>query len=178
MLTARSARPVAAAQVVVLDVAGALIGRQVISSAGLGEQLRTKSPDPVRLRKETERRKRRCAGAVLVWDNRETEMAYLAEVKALLLALVGRSPGAEGVFLNQNLAVSATCVLRDVNADFLGTLARRLFDLVHEPRDCLRLVEFYDDMLDGVGARASPTRRARAGMSVEQMLNRVSWILG
>src|SRR5205085_8522957 len=110
------------------------------------EQLRTKSPDPFRLRKETERRKRRCAGAVLVWNDRETEMAYLAEVKALLLALVGRSPRTEGVFLNQNLAVRATGVLRNLNANFLGTLARCLFDLVHELRDRLRPRKFHEDM--------------------------------
>ena len=35
------------------------------------------------------------------------------------------------------------------------------------------MVEFYDDMLDGVGARANPTGGPRAGMSVEQVLNRV-----
>jgi hypothetical protein len=46
------------------------------------------------LSKETERRKRRRTGAVLVWKNRETEMDNLAEIKALFFALVGGSPGA------------------------------------------------------------------------------------
>ena len=104
-------------------------------------------------------------------------MAYLAEVKALLLALVGRSPGAEGVFLNQNLAVRATCVLRDFYAYFLGTLSRRLFDLIHEPRDRLRLVKFHHDVLGGVGTRTDPERGFRARASVQQMLDWVSWIL-
>jgi hypothetical protein len=45
------------------------------------------------LRKEAERRKCCRAGAVLVWNNRETEMANLVEIKALFLALVGGSPG-------------------------------------------------------------------------------------
>jgi hypothetical protein len=62
------------------------------------------------LRKEAERRKCCRAGAVLVWNNRETEMANLVEIKALFLALVGGSPGAEGVFLNQNLAIRSTSV--------------------------------------------------------------------
>ena len=62
------------------------------------------------LRKEAERRKCCRAGAVLVCNNRETEMANLVEIKALFLALVGGSPGAEGVFLNQNLAIRSTSV--------------------------------------------------------------------
>src|SRR5580700_1136178 len=62
------------------------------------------------LRKEVERRKCCRAGAVLVWNNRETEMANLVEIKPLFLALVGGSPGAEGVFLNQNLAIRSTSV--------------------------------------------------------------------
>ena len=68
----------------------------------------TGGPDPGRLRKEAERRKCCRAGAVLVWNNRETEMANLVEIKALFLALVGGSAGAEGVFLNQNLAIRST----------------------------------------------------------------------
>ena len=63
-----------------------------------------------RYAKEAERRKCCRAGAVLVWNNRETEMANLVEIKALFLALVGGSPGAEGVFLNQNLAIRSTSV--------------------------------------------------------------------
>src|ERR1700752_64955 len=42
-----------------------------------------------RLRKKAERRERRRAGTVLVWINRETEMADLAEIEPLLFALVG-----------------------------------------------------------------------------------------
>ena len=57
------------------------------------------------LGEETERRQRRRAGAALVWNNRETEMGDLAEIEALFFALIGGSPGAEVVFLNQNLAV-------------------------------------------------------------------------
>ena len=99
-------------------------------------------------------------------------MAYLAEIKALFFALVGGSPRAEGVFLNQNLAVRSTSVLRDFYAYFLGTLSRRLFDLIHEPRDRLRLVKFRDDVLNGVRARGS-----RAGASAQQMLDWVRRIL-
>ena len=96
------------------------------------------------------------------------------EIKALFFALIRGSPGAEIVFLNQNLAIRPTTIFRDFNAHFLGTLTHRLFDFVYETRDRLRLVEFYDDMLNGVGASAHPTRSPRAGMSVEQVLNRVS----
>ena len=61
-------------------------------------------------------------------------MANLGEIKALLFALVGGSAGAEGVLLNQNLAVRSTSILRHLYADFLGTLSHRLFDLVQETR--------------------------------------------
>ena len=40
----------------------------------------------------------------------DTAFLSLVEIKALLLALVGGSPGAEGVFLNQNLAIRSTSV--------------------------------------------------------------------
>lgn len=82
-------------------------------------------------------------------------MGNAVEIKALFFALIGGSPGAEIVFLNQNLAVRSSSVLRDFNAHFLGTLTPRLFDFVDEPRDRLRSVEFQDDVLDGIGARSS-----------------------
>ena len=68
-------------------------------------------------------------------------------------------PGAEGVFLNQNLAVYPTFILRDFHAYFLSTLLHRLFDLIDEPRYRLRLVKCYNDMLDGVGARTRACRQ-------------------
>src|SRR5437868_5182949 len=105
------------------------------------------------LSEEPERRKRRRAGAALLWNNRETEMSDLAEIEALFFVLVGGSPGAEVVFLNQNLAVRSAVVLRDFHAYFLVTLPRRLLDLIYEARDRLRPVKFHDDVLDGVGAR-------------------------
>ena len=64
-----------------------------------------------RLRKEAKRRERRRARTVLVGNNRETEIANVAEIKALFLALISGSPGAERVFLNQNLAIRSTFVL-------------------------------------------------------------------
>jgi hypothetical protein len=64
-----------------------------------------------RLSVEAERRERRCAGAVLARNDRETELADLAEIEALFFALVGGSPGAERIFLNQNLAIRAASVL-------------------------------------------------------------------
>ena len=57
-------------------------------------------PRESRSSEETERGERRQAGAVLVGDNREAEMADLKEVEALFLALVCGSTGAEGVLLN------------------------------------------------------------------------------
>ena len=57
------------------------------------------------LSEEAERCQRRRAGAALVWHDRETEMGDLAEIEALFFALLGGSPAAEVVFLNQNLAV-------------------------------------------------------------------------
>ncbi len=93
-------------------------------------------------------------------------MGNPVEVKALFFALVRGSPWAEIVFLNQNLAIRSSSVLRDFDAHFLGTLTHRLFDFVNEPRNRLRPIKFHDDMLEGVGASAHPTGGPRAGMSV------------
>ena len=43
-------------------------------------------------------------------------MSDLAEIEALFFALVGGSPGAEVVFLNENLAVRLGVVFRDFDA--------------------------------------------------------------
>src|SRR5262249_5143151 len=72
-------------------------------------------------------------------------MSDLAEIEALFFALVGGSPGAEVVFLNENLAVRLGAVFRDFDAHFLGTLPHRLLDLINEPRDRLRPVKLNDD---------------------------------
>jgi len=121
---------------------------------------------PGRLREEPECCKRRRAGAALVRYNRETEMSDLEEIEALFFVLVGGSPGAEVIFLNQNLAVRSAAILRDLRAYFLGTLPHRLLDLVHEARDRLRAVKFHDDVLDGVRARTDPARGSGATASV------------
>src|ERR1700720_265866 len=125
------------------------------------------------LGEETERRQRRRAGAALVWNNRETEMGDLAEIEALFFALIGGSPGAEVVFLNQNLAVRSAAVLRDLHAHFLGTLPHRLLDLIDEARDRLRPVKLNDDVFGGVGASADPPRGSGPAGSVQHMLDRV-----
>src|SRR3984893_10896017 len=129
------------------------------------------------LGEEAERCKRRRAGAALVWNNRETEMGDLAEIEALFFALIGGSPGAEVVFLNQNLAVRLAAVFRGFHAYFLGTLAHRLLDLVDEARDRLRPVKLNDNVLGSVGASAAPARCSGVAASVQHMLDRVSRIL-
>src|SRR5262249_40178234 len=111
-----------------------------------------------RLRKEAERRERRRAGAALVWDNRETQMAGPNAVEPLLFPLIGRSCGAEGVLLNKDLAVRSTAVARDFHPYLLGALPCRLLDFVHEPRDRLRLVKFHDNVLERIRTRTDPTR--------------------
>jgi hypothetical protein len=105
-------------------------------------------------------------------------MGNAVQIKALFFSLIRGSPGAEIVFLNQDLAICPRSVFRDFYAHLLGPFTRRLLDLVHETRDCLRLIEFHDEMLDGIEARAHPTRGSRAGLSVKQMLNRVGRIFG
>jgi hypothetical protein len=98
-----------------------------------------------------------------------------AEIKALFFALIRGSAGAEIIFLNQNLAVGSSSVLRDFNAHFLGPLTRRLFETSRE------IVCGWSNsrtMCSMVSARAIPTRGSRAGLSVEQMLNRVSRVFG
>src|SRR5258707_1895164 len=147
----------------------ASIDRQRVS--GLGS---THGP----LGEETERRQRCRAGAALVWNNRETEMGDLAEIEALFFALIGGSPGAGIGFLNQNLAVRLAAVFRGFHAYFLGTLARRLLDLVDEARDRLRPVKLNDNVLGSVGASAAPARRSGAAASVQHVIDRVSRILG
>jgi hypothetical protein len=104
-------------------------------------------------------------------------MANLLEVESLFFALVGGSPGAESVLLNQDLAVRSASIVRDFHAHLLGALAHCLFDLVHEPRDGLRLIELHYDLLDHVGARTDPTRGSGAGPSVQQVFDRVGRIL-
>jgi hypothetical protein len=59
-------------------------------------------------------------------------MVRRVEIKALFFALISGSPGTEIVFLNQNLAIRSSSVLRDFDAHFLGTLTQRLFDFVHQ----------------------------------------------
>src|ERR1700719_1481011 len=118
------------------------------------------------LGEKAERCERRRAGTALVWNNRETEMGDLAEIEALFFALVGGSPGAEVVFLNQNLAVRSAAVLRDFHAHFLGTLPHRLLDLIDEARDRLRPVKLNDDVFGGVGASADPAGGSRTAASV------------
>src|SRR5258708_34095076 len=93
-------------------------------------------------------------------------MSGLAEIEVLFFALIGGSPGAEVVFLNQNLAVRLAAVFRGFHAYFLGTLARRLLDLVDEARDRLRPVQLNDNMLGSVGGSAPPARRPSAAASV------------
>ena len=74
------------------------------------------------LGEEAERRQRRVSGAVLIWDNRETQTVDLEKVEAQLFELVSGSRRAEVVSLNQDLAVRSTSIFRDFDADFLGPL--------------------------------------------------------
>ena len=129
------------------------------------------------LTEEAERSECRRAGAALVWNNRETEMANLGEVEPLFFALVGGSLGAEGVFLNQDLAVRSASILGDFHAHLLGALAHCFFDLVHEPRDRLGVIKLHHDLFDHVGARTDPTRGSGARASVQQVFDRVRRIL-
>lgn len=100
---------------------------------GLGQR-RIKKGDLVKpLGEEAERGKRCGAGAVLIWNNRKTEMADPQEIETLFFALVRGSTGTEIVFLNQNLAIRSAPVLRDFHAYFLGTFPVRFLDLIYEP---------------------------------------------
>ena len=65
-------------------------------------------------------------------------------------------PGAEVVFLNQNLAVRSVAVLRDFHPHFLGTFPHRLLDHIDAARDRLRPVKLNDDVFGGVGPSADP----------------------
>jgi hypothetical protein len=104
-------------------------------------------------------------------------MADLEKVEALFFALVRGSPGAEGVLLNQDLAIRSAPILRDFHADLLGALALCLLDLVQESGDGLRLIKLYHDLLGRVGARTAPARCSGAGASVQQVFDRVGLIL-
>ena len=105
-------------------------------------------------------------------------MSHAVEINALFLALKGGSVGTEIVFLNQNLAIHPTSIVRDFHAELLRTVPHCLFDFVVEARNRLRLVKFNDNALDDVGARARPTRASRARTFIEQILNRMSQVLG
>src|SRR5215813_13472144 len=134
--------------------------------------------DAVPLGEEAESCKRCRAGPAPVWNNCETKTGDLVEIEALFFALVGGSPGAEIVLLNQNLAVRPAAVLRDFHAHFLGTLPHRLLDLIDKARDRLRPVKLNDDVFGGVGASADPARGAGPAAAVQHMLDRMSRILG
>jgi hypothetical protein len=130
-----------------------------------------------RLGEETERSERCRAGTVLVWNNRKTEVANLVKVQPLFFALVGGSPRAEGVLLNQELAVCSASILGDFYTHFLCAFAYCLFDLVYEPRNSLGMIKLHHDLLDHVGARTHPPRRSGAGDSVQQVFDRMCRIL-
>ena len=133
--------------------------------------------DAATLSEEAERCERRRAGAIFIWDNRETQTPGLEKIEAQFFALVSGSPGAEIVFLNQNLAVRSTSIFRDFDADFLGPLSHGLLDFVYQPRDRLRLVKFYYNALDCIRTRTYPTRNSGSVATVECMLDRVGWVL-
>jgi hypothetical protein len=81
-----------------------------------------------RLSEETERSERCRAGAVFIWNNRKTEVANLVKVQPLFFALVGGAPRAEGVLLNQELAVCSASIVGDFYAHLLRAFAYCLFD--------------------------------------------------
>ena len=81
-------------------------------------------------------------------------MSNLAQIKALVFALKGGSPGTEIVSLNQNLAIRPASIVRRFQAHLLGAFAHRLLDFVDEPRDRPRLVKFHHDVFRRVGTRA------------------------
>ena len=129
------------------------------------------------LSEKAKRRKRCCAGAIFIGDNGQTQSTDLEKVEAQFFTLVGGSPGAEVVFLNQDLAIGSTSIFGDLDADFLGLLARGLLNFVDQTRDRLRLIKFHNDALDRIRTRADPTRSSRAGVSVEQMFSWMGWAL-
>ena len=87
------------------------------------------------LSEEAEGCKRRGAGAVLIGDNRETQSTDLEKVEAQFFALMGGSPGAEVVFLNEELAIRLTSIFGDLDADFLSPLSHGLLNFVDQTRD-------------------------------------------
>ena len=104
-------------------------------------------------------------------------MGDLPQINALIFALKGGPPGAEIVFLDQNLAIRPASIVRRFHAQLLGAFARRFLDFVDEPRDRLRPVKFHHDVFGRVGTRAHPARPSRAGLSIEDIFNRVSGVL-
>ena len=61
-------------------------------------------------------------------------MGHPVEINALFFALKGGSVGTEIVFLNQNLAIHPTSIVRDFHADLLRRVPHCLFDFVtHGP---------------------------------------------
>src|SRR5215471_8385469 len=76
-------------------------------------------------------------------------MGHPVEIKALFFVLKGGSPRTEIVFLNQNLPICPSSVVRNFRRDLLRTLPHRLFHFVDEARNRLRAVEFSDNSFDG-----------------------------
>ena len=79
-------------------------------------------------------------------------------------------------FLNQNLTIRPASIVRRFQAHLLGAFAHRLLEFVDEARDRPRLVKFHHDVFRRVGTRADPARPSRAGLSIEDIFNRVSGV--
>src|SRR5262249_16375968 len=97
---------------------------------------------------------------------------------AQFLALKAGSSRTEIVFLNQDLPIRPASIVGGFHPHLLRSLAHRLFDLVNEPRNRLRPVEFHHDVLGGVGPRPDPARASRTEQSIKEIFNWVSGILG
>lgn len=68
--------------------------------------------------------------AILVGNNRKTEMTDLDAIKTLLFALKVAPRRLKGIILNKDLAIAATGVVRDFAADFLGAFESAFFGLI------------------------------------------------
>src|ERR1700730_15686942 len=105
-------------------------------------------------------------------------MGNLAEVQPQVLVLKGRTLRAEGVLLHQHLAVGATVIRGYLHTDLLRALLPTLLHLVHKTGDWLGEIELKHDVLGGILPRARPTCGAPTEVPVDQVLERVIWVLG
>jgi hypothetical protein len=100
------------------------------------------------------------------------------EVQPQFLVLKGRTLRAEGILLHEDLAVGVAVIRGDLHAQLLRALQPTLLHLVHKTGDPLGMIELEHDSLGHITPGACPTCATAPAVPVDQVLERVTRVLG